>query len=315
MPTNHDEGDPSARVRGARVASDRRGPHSPSRTPARCSFAFAAVGRESPRLVSAHRLRRAARLRAAPSRCPPFLAANVSGVVEAVGADVRGFAVGDEVFGMIRFPSFGESAAHCRIRRRSRVGPRTQAGEHRSHSRRGRADGGPHRVAVPHRARTRRAESIPIHTASPHGPWRRHHRARQWGRRRRRPLRGAARQMERRTCDCRGIERPRIVPAQPRRRRIHRLHQSQAGRRRPRHRPRPRHPRRPHQRSLPAHLETRRCALPGLPQQHRQGRSEEARRHHIDDPGALQWRAARRARTLARRRHGARRDRQHVSPR
>jgi NADPH:quinone reductase-like Zn-dependent oxidoreductase len=37
----------------------------------------------------------------------------VSGVVEAVAADVLGFSVGDEVFGMIRFPSFGESAAYA----------------------------------------------------------------------------------------------------------------------------------------------------------------------------------------------------------
>ena len=39
---------------------------------------------------------------------------DVSGVVEAVAADVDGFAVGDEVFGMVRFPSFrGESAAYA----------------------------------------------------------------------------------------------------------------------------------------------------------------------------------------------------------
>jgi NADPH:quinone reductase-like Zn-dependent oxidoreductase len=34
-------------------------------------------------------------------------------VVEAVASDVQDFAVGDEVFGMIRFPSFGESAAYA----------------------------------------------------------------------------------------------------------------------------------------------------------------------------------------------------------
>lgn len=38
---------------------------------------------------------------------------DVSGVVEAVASDVQGFAVGDEVFGMIRFPSFGDSAAYA----------------------------------------------------------------------------------------------------------------------------------------------------------------------------------------------------------
>ena len=37
---------------------------------------------------------------------------DVSGVVQAVATDVQGFSVGDEVFGMIRFPGFGESAAY-----------------------------------------------------------------------------------------------------------------------------------------------------------------------------------------------------------
>ena len=41
---------------------------------------------------------------------------DVSGVVEDVAADVAGFAVGDEVFGMVRFPSFrGESAAYAEV--------------------------------------------------------------------------------------------------------------------------------------------------------------------------------------------------------
>lgn len=44
----------------------------------------------------------------------PFIpGSDVSGVVEAVAADVHGFSVGDEVFGMIRFPSMGESAAYA----------------------------------------------------------------------------------------------------------------------------------------------------------------------------------------------------------
>ncbi len=37
----------------------------------------------------------------------------MSGVVVAVASDVRDFSVGDEVFGMLRFPSFGESAAYA----------------------------------------------------------------------------------------------------------------------------------------------------------------------------------------------------------
>jgi NADPH:quinone reductase-like Zn-dependent oxidoreductase len=44
---------------------------------------------------------------------PAIPGSDISGVVEAVADDVRGFAVGDEVFGMIRFPSFGDSAAYA----------------------------------------------------------------------------------------------------------------------------------------------------------------------------------------------------------
>ncbi len=44
---------------------------------------------------------------------PVVLGTDVSGVVEAVAAGVAGFVVGDEVFGMIRFPSFGESKAYA----------------------------------------------------------------------------------------------------------------------------------------------------------------------------------------------------------
>lgn len=38
---------------------------------------------------------------------------DVSGVVAAVAADVKEFSAGDEVFGMVRFPSFGDSAAYA----------------------------------------------------------------------------------------------------------------------------------------------------------------------------------------------------------
>ncbi|HJT72704.1 MAG TPA: NADP-dependent oxidoreductase [Chitinophaga sp.] len=44
---------------------------------------------------------------------PIIPGSDVSGVVEAVAPDVKGFSTGDEVFGMIRFPSFGESAAYA----------------------------------------------------------------------------------------------------------------------------------------------------------------------------------------------------------
>ena len=44
---------------------------------------------------------------------PATPGSDVSGVVAAVGPDVDGFAVGDDVFGMLRFPSFGDSAAYA----------------------------------------------------------------------------------------------------------------------------------------------------------------------------------------------------------
>jgi NADPH:quinone reductase-like Zn-dependent oxidoreductase len=44
---------------------------------------------------------------------PAIPGSDVSGVVEAVATDVTNFVVGDEVFGMLRFPSFGDSAAYA----------------------------------------------------------------------------------------------------------------------------------------------------------------------------------------------------------
>jgi NADPH:quinone reductase-like Zn-dependent oxidoreductase len=44
---------------------------------------------------------------------PAIPGSDVSGVVEAVASDVQGFSVGDEVFGMLRFPSYGDSAAYA----------------------------------------------------------------------------------------------------------------------------------------------------------------------------------------------------------
>jgi NADPH:quinone reductase-like Zn-dependent oxidoreductase len=48
-----------------------------------------------------------------PVPFPIILGSDVSGVVAGVATDVQDFSVGDEVFGMVRFPSFGESAAYA----------------------------------------------------------------------------------------------------------------------------------------------------------------------------------------------------------
>jgi NADPH:quinone reductase-like Zn-dependent oxidoreductase len=48
-----------------------------------------------------------------PVPLPVILGTDASGVVEAVATDVKGLSVGDEVFGMINFPSFGESKAYA----------------------------------------------------------------------------------------------------------------------------------------------------------------------------------------------------------
>ncbi|NMP28963.1 NADP-dependent oxidoreductase [Rahnella sp. SAP-1] len=48
-----------------------------------------------------------------PVVMPVIPGSDISGVVAAIAADVTTFSVGDEVFGMVRFPSFGESAAYA----------------------------------------------------------------------------------------------------------------------------------------------------------------------------------------------------------
>jgi NADPH:quinone reductase-like Zn-dependent oxidoreductase len=48
-----------------------------------------------------------------PVPLPVIPGTDVSGVVEAVAADVHRFSIGDEVFGMLRFPSFGDSSAYA----------------------------------------------------------------------------------------------------------------------------------------------------------------------------------------------------------
>lgn len=44
---------------------------------------------------------------------PVIPGTDVSGIAEAVAADVEDFSIGDEVFGMVRFPSFGDSRAYA----------------------------------------------------------------------------------------------------------------------------------------------------------------------------------------------------------
>ncbi|MEN3262791.1 NADP-dependent oxidoreductase [Sodalis endosymbiont of Spalangia cameroni] len=44
---------------------------------------------------------------------PAIPGSDISGIIEAIAPDVRDFTVGDEVFGMVRFPSYGESAAYA----------------------------------------------------------------------------------------------------------------------------------------------------------------------------------------------------------
>jgi NADPH:quinone reductase-like Zn-dependent oxidoreductase len=48
-----------------------------------------------------------------PVPLPAIPGSDVSGVIAAVAPGVSGFAVGDAVFGMVRFPSFGQSAAYA----------------------------------------------------------------------------------------------------------------------------------------------------------------------------------------------------------
>ncbi len=48
-----------------------------------------------------------------PVPFPVILGTDVSGVVEAVATDVQDFSPGDEVLSMVRFPSFGDSAAYA----------------------------------------------------------------------------------------------------------------------------------------------------------------------------------------------------------
>src|SRR5690348_10054584 len=48
---------------------------------------------------------------AGPLESPIILGWDIAGVVEGVGGDVDQFAAGDDVFGMVRFPEFGNAYA------------------------------------------------------------------------------------------------------------------------------------------------------------------------------------------------------------
>jgi NADPH:quinone reductase-like Zn-dependent oxidoreductase len=48
-----------------------------------------------------------------PVPLPVIPGTDISGVIAELAPDVKGFSVGDEVFGMVRFPSFGQSAAYA----------------------------------------------------------------------------------------------------------------------------------------------------------------------------------------------------------
>ena len=49
-----------------------------------------------------------------PIALPVIPGTDISGTVEAVAADVRSFQLGDAVYGVVRFPSFGDSKAYAR---------------------------------------------------------------------------------------------------------------------------------------------------------------------------------------------------------
>ncbi len=50
-----------------------------------------------------------------PVALPAIPGSDVSGIVEAVGDGVEAFRVDDEVYGMVRFPSFGDSAGYAEV--------------------------------------------------------------------------------------------------------------------------------------------------------------------------------------------------------
>lgn len=87
---------------------------------------------------------------------PMILGTDVSGVVEAVADDVKTFAVGDEVYSMVRFPT-GMMGAPGPIPNTSACPPPNwrSSGQGRSRSGRRRADVAADRLAVPGRARSR----------------------------------------------------------------------------------------------------------------------------------------------------------------
>ena len=232
-----------------------------------------------------------------PSRAPTSRASS-----RRSPTDVGDFSVGDEVYGMVRFPSFGESAAYAEYvaapasdlaRKPARIDHVHAAGVPDVA-----ADG----VAVPGRTRARRAEPVAGHAAPADAA---------------RPGRtvlvnGAAggvghfavqvAKLEGRARHRRGVERARGVPARPRRRRVHRLHEDRAGRCRARRRPGARRAWAvPTSRALPAHAEAGGALFPVFPLGFT-GAEDAARQgvHGVGDPGALERRPACRTRQAAR---------------
>ena len=147
-----------------------------------------------------------------PVTLPVIPGSDVSGVVAAVAPDVQGFTVGDEVFGMIRFPSFGDSAAYAEyVAAPASDLARKPAGIDHVH-----AAGAPMSALTAWQflveTWARRAEPVPAGAASP-GAARRPDGARQRCRGRRGAPRGPAREMAGCARHRSRIERAGNVPA------------------------------------------------------------------------------------------------------
>ncbi|WP_434443616.1 alcohol dehydrogenase catalytic domain-containing protein [Lentzea sp. E54] len=148
-----------------------------------------------------------------PVVLPLIPGTDASGVVAAIGAGVEGFAVGDEVFGMLNFPISLQGNAYAEYVAASAADfAHKPAGV--GHERAAAvAMSGLTAWAVPDRARPRLPVTVPGSAAPPDGARRREHGPGQRRCRRRRAPRAPARQVEGRTGDRRRLRRPRGVPA------------------------------------------------------------------------------------------------------